>query len=526
MIVINNIKKPIDITNEEVIDDIKKKYHYNGIEKIFIKKKSLDARGKNFSYVYSVGIILDDEKGFARKYPLKNITFYEDKKRVLIQGDKKLKNRPVIVGFGPAGMFCAYELAKNGYKPLIIERGGKISERDKAVNDFWKKGILNPENNVQFGEGGAGTYSDGKLTTRINDSLCGYILETLYSFGAPEEILYKSKPHIGTDLLKDIVVKMREYIISKGGRFLFNTKLCDFDIKDGMVTNIKTSAGNIESSVLVLAVGHSARDLYKTLFDKKISMTSKTFSVGFRIEHWQEDVDKSLYGNFYNNKNLPKGEYQLSYRENGRGVYTFCMCPGGTVVAASSEENTVVVNGMSNFLRDGKNANSAVAVNVDSSMFGKNPLNGMHFQQMLERKAFIAGRKSYSAPCQLTGDFLNGKVSSGFGKVKPSYTGDTVFSDFNEIFSSDICLMLKKGLNEFSNKMECFGQKDAVLTGVETRTSAPLRILRNENMESIDIKDLYPCGEGAGYAGGIVSAAVDGIKVSEKIIAKYSSAEL
>lgn len=526
MIVINNIKKPLEITNDEVIEDIRKKYSYKGIDSIFIKKRSLDARGKNFSYVYSVGIKLDDEKGFVKKYGSKNVVFHQEKKRELNFGSEKLNGRPVIIGFGPAGMFCAYELAKNGYKPLIIERGGKIPERDKAVKDFWEKGILNTENNVQFGEGGAGTYSDGKLTTRINDPLCSYVLEVFNSFGAPDEILYKSKPHIGTDLLKGIVIKIREYIISKGGEFLFDTKLLDFEVKNGEITKIKTSNETIESPLLVLAIGHSARDLYKTLFDKKISMMPKTFSVGFRIEHLQEQVNKSLYGSFYNNENLPKGEYQLSYRENGKGVYTFCMCPGGTVVSAASEKDTVVVNGMSNFLRDGRNANSAVVANVDPEYFGKNPLDGMEFQRYLEKKAFEMGKRSYAAPCQLTGDFLDGKISSCFDDIKPSFTGNTVFCDFNDIFPNDISLMLKNGLNEFSHKMECFKDKKAVLTGVETRTSAPLRILRNENMESPEVNGLYPCGEGAGYAGGIMSAATDGIKVAEKIISKYSNQSL
>ncbi|MBR4949814.1 MAG: FAD-dependent oxidoreductase [Clostridia bacterium] len=526
MIVINNIKKPIHITDGEIISDIRKKYNYSGIEKIFIKKKSLDARGKNFSYVYSVGIILDDEKGFLKKYSSKDIVLAENKKRKLVFGNASLKVRPVVVGFGPAGIFCAYELAKNGYKPLIIERGGKVSERDEAVNNFWQKGILNPESNVQFGEGGAGTYSDGKLTTRIGDHLCSYVIETFHFFGGPEEILYKSKPHIGTDLLKEIVVNMRNYIISKGGEFLFDTKLIDIDIKDKKINKIKTSKGDFETELLILATGHSARDIYKNLYDKKISMIGKTFSVGFRIEHLQEDVDKSLYGDMAGNINLPKGEYQLSYRENGKGVYTFCMCPGGTVVAAASEENTVVVNGMSNFARDGKNANCAVVANVDPSDFGKNPLDGVEFQRMLEKKAFQAGGGDYSAPCQLTGDFLNGVCSSKFGTVKPTYTGNTKFYDFNNFFSSDIASMLKKGIVDFSRKMKCFGYPDGVLTGVETRTSAPVRILRNEDMESDDALGLYPCGEGAGYAGGIVSAAVDGIKVAEKIISKYSNKDL
>ena len=319
---------------------------------------------------------------------------------------------------------------------------------------------------------------------------------------------------------------MRNYIISKGGEFLFDTKLIDIDIKDKKINKIKTSKGDFETELLILATGHSARDIYKNLYDKKISMIGKTFSVGFRIEHLQEDVDKSLYGDMAGNINLPKGEYQLSYRENGKGVYTFCMCPGGTVVAAASEENTVVVNGMSNFARDGKNANCAVVANVDPSDFGKNPLDGVEFQRMLEKKAFQAGGGDYSAPCQLTGDFLNGVCSSKFGTVKPTYTGNTKFYDFNNFFSSDIASMLKKGIVDFSRKMKCFGYPDGVLTGVETRTSAPVRILRNEDMESDDALGLYPCGEGAGYAGGIVSAAVDGIKVAEKIISKYSNKDL
>lgn len=492
------------------------------IKKCEIYKTSLDARKRdNIHFVHTVYVELDDadtEKQLCHKYS--SLKYVENNTLSPVFGNKKQEGRIVVTGFGPAGMFCALVLAEYGYKPVVLERGDKVEERTGKVTAFWNGKDLDEETNVQFGEGGAGTFSDGKLTTRIKDPLCRYVLERFAQFGAPEEILFKAKPHVGTDNLREVVKNIRERIISLGGEIHFLTKLTDMQISNGEVVKITTNKGEIPVSVLVLAVGHSARDTFEMLARKGIFIEPKPFSVGMRIEHRQADVDHSLYGNHAGNPYLPKGEYQLSYRnKQGRACYTFCMCPGGYVVPSSSEKGGIVTNGMSEFSRNGQNANSAVAVSVTPEDFGKNPLDGMYFARQIEQNAYKK-TGGYKAPAIKVSDFLDAKPSKF--KVAPTYQRGVEFCDMENIFPKFVTDMMKVGLGDFGNKMSCFKDGNAVLTAPETRTSSPVKITRNDNGTSLSVKNLYPCGEGAGYAGGIMSSAVDGIKSALKIMEIYS----
>jgi uncharacterized FAD-dependent dehydrogenase len=429
--------------------------------------------------------------------------------------------RALIVGFGPAGIFAGLCLAENGSKPVIIERGGTVDERAEAVTRFWESGELDENSNVQFGEGGAGTFSDGKLTTRINDRRVRFILETFVKYGAPEEILHQAKPHIGTDNLQKIVKRIRERIIELGGEVRFNTRLTDINVKGGKITSITVTDGDTEYEIpcdkLILAIGHSSHDTVKMLLSHGVNIASKPFSVGVRIEHKQADIDTSLYGERRQRyKNLPKGEYQLSKRfPDGRAVYSFCMCPGGAVVASSSERETIVTNGMSLYARDGENANSAVCVSVSAADFGGNPLDGMEFARKIERAAYSS---NYFAPACSVKGFLSDKPSLNGINVTPTYKPGVREADFREIFPGFVINTLKIGLDDFSRKLRAFGSGEAVLTAPETRTSSPVRIMRLDNFSSETLSNLFPCGEGAGYAGGIVSSAADGLKTAENII--------
>ena len=434
---------------------------------------------------------------------------------------------PVIIGAGPAGLFCALTLIKNGIKPTIIEQGKTVEARQKDVELFLKERILNTSSNVQFGEGGAGTFSDGKLTTNLHNPLCKNVIETFVKFGAPEEISYINKPHIGTDNLVKIVANIRKYIEENGGKFMFDTKAEDFEFENNKVkaviaTNLRSECNNdkkirIETKTVVLAIGHSSRDLFKKLYEKNVEMEKKNFSVGVRIEHKQQMINESQYGKKTNLK-LPPAEYKLAYHGEDRSCYTFCMCPGGTVMASSSEKGTIVTNGMSTFARDGENANSAVLVNVTPDDFtGESPLEGMYFQQELEEKAFKLGGSNYNAPIQRVGDFLKNQKSTFIGEVKPTYKPGVTLANLQEILPEFVTKTLKEGLVYFDKKIEGFACDDAILTGVETRSSSPVTIKRNEQKMS-NIYGLYPCGEGAGYAGGIMSAAVDGIRVASAIL--------
>lgn len=407
--------------------------------------------------------------------------------------------------------------------PLLLERGADVDARSKAVQDFWQNRKFSSDTNVQFGEGGAGTFSDGKLTTRISDPKIMKILGEFVKFGAPEEILYKAKPHIGTDVLKNVVKAIRNEIIKLGGEVKFNSKVSDIDISGGKIRSIKLSSGEeIPCEVLVLALGHSARDTYEMLFDKGILMQVKAFSVGARIEHKQQFINEAMYGDFAGHKLLGAADYQLSYRTGDDACYSFCMCPGGVVVAAASEEHAVVTNGMSYFARNEENSNAAICVNVTPKDFeSEHPLSGVKYQQKLEKRAFNLGGNDYNAPAQIVSDFLNGKCTDKFSPVIPSYAPNVAPMDLNNLFSKRVSKILSDGLRQFERKINGFTKNGAVLTGPETRTSAPVKILRNDELESCSAKGVYPAGEGAGYAGGIMSAAVDGIKVAEKIISIY-----
>ncbi len=519
---VHNIKLPLDAELDEIKSVALKEVgaKENDCRSFKITKQSVDARKKQVSFVYSIDLELTKKVRVNGK----NIVelFIEEEKELVI-GNKKLSHRPIIVGSGPCGLFCALTLARKGYMPLLLERGADVDTRTKAVQDFWENRNFSPDTNVQFGEGGAGTFSDGKLTTRISDPKIMKILGDFVKFGAPEEILYKAKPHIGTDILKNVVKAIRNEIIRLGGEVKFNSKVSDIDITGGKIRSIKLSSGEeIPCDVLVLALGHSARDTYEMLFDKGILMQAKAFSVGARVEHKQQFINEAMYGDFAGHKLLGAADYQLSYRNGDDACYSFCMCPGGVVVAAASEENTVVTNGMSYFARDEENSNAALCVNVTTKDFeSTHPLSGVKYQQELEKKAFYLGGKNYNAPSQLVLDFLNGKCTDKFLTVKPSYSPDVTSTDLNNLFPQRVSKVLSDGLRQFERKINGFTKNGAILTSPETRTSAPLRILRNEELESCSTKGIYPAGEGAGYAGGIMSAAADGIKVAEKIISIY-----
>ena len=514
MLRINNIKINKDLSNEEIFKFFTNKFKINKNDIISwnISKKSIDARRKDqIHYIYNIDIKVIDERKYSKFSSIKEYT------DPIINVKRTSSLKPIIIGAGPAGLFAAITMVQNGLTPIIIEQGSKVEDRQKEVEEFLTTGKLNTLSNVQFGEGGAGTFSDGKLTTNINNPLCHKVLKEFVNFGAPEEILYLSKPHIGTDNLITILKNIRNYIIQNGGKFLFNEKVTDFEIINNKITAVFCSK-KINTDCVVLAIGHSSRDTFETLYAKGVFIKPKNFSVGVRIEHLQSDINKTQYGNITKLK-LPPADYKLScHLSNGRSCYTFCMCPGGTVIASSSEPNTIVTNGMSTFSRNGKNANSAVLVNVTPDDFiGDSPLSGVYFQKDLEEKAFILGGSNYNAPIQRFEDFLNNTKSSRIGKIIPSYKPGTTLANLNEIFPEYISTTLKEGILYFDKKLKGFANPDSILTGVETRSSSPVTIVRNENFHS-NINGLYPCGEGAGYAGGIMTAAVDGIKCAIAVL--------
>lgn len=496
-----------------------------------ILREAVDARKKDiikFNYTIEVAA-LGDESKLVERLNDKDVRLesvkYTDEFRL---GTKKMDHRPVIVGMGPAGMFAGLLMARKGYKPIIIERGQKVEERTSSVDLFWKAGKLNTQSNVQFGEGGAGTFSDGKLTTRIKDTRCDYVLQAMVKAGAPEEILYIGKPHVGTDILKDVVKNIREEIISLGGEVRFNSKLEDLMIKNTGLSGIIVNGEELPCENMILAIGHSSRDTYEMLYRNGIALKSKPFAIGVRIEHLQSLIDESQYGKFAGHPRLKAADYRLSHSSEklNRSIYSFCMCPGGEVVAAASEEKRLVTNGMSYYKRDLDNANSALVVNVTPEDFGdNNPLSGMEFQRHYESLAYNLGGGDYKAPIQLAGDFLQDRVSLKLGKVKPTYTPGYEFRDLRQCLPSFVIDALKEGLINFDYKIKGYGSGDAVLTGVETRTSAPVRIERNEGFQSVSLRGLYPAGEGAGYAGGIVSAAVDGLRIAEEIMKEWAPTE-
>lgn len=526
MIRISGIKYSPLLDEANLSQYVKKMYKLNTIKYFKIVKKSVDARKKSdINYVYTVDLHTENEEKLIKKF--QNISRPSARKYVLPKTNNTNK-KIVIVGFGPAGFMCAYALTKAGFKVIVLERGEKVEERIETVSKLREKGILNPESNVQFGEGGAGTFSDGKLTTGVNDIRVPYVLREFTEHGAPTEIQYLAKPHIGTDNLVGMVKSFREDIISMGSEIRFSHKLSDIKVSDGKICSVIVQAPDgtyeLETDSLVVATGHSSRDIFKILKNNDADMERKVFSVGVRIEHLQKDIGYTQYGDMY--RNLPPADYKLSYKtSSGRGVYTFCMCPGGEVVAAASEKGGVVTNGMSMFARDSENANSALLVNVMPTDFeGDDVLAGCDFQKDIERRAFKLCGENYMAPCQSVGDFLkNNKAPIA---VKPSYKPGVRECNISDILPEFVTEALKEALPQFDKKIRGFAADGAVLTAPETRSSSPVRIIRDENTMMSNIFGIYPCGEGAGYAGGIMTAACDGLKVAEAIIKRGAENEL
>ncbi len=491
------------------------------IRSVKLSKKSVDARKKNdVHFIISLDIEAKNENVLLRR--IKNAVPAE--KYVYDIAPVNGGSRPVIVGFGPAGMFAALVLAMSGAKPIVLERGGDVDSRVKAVEEFQHGGRLDTECNIQFGEGGAGTFSDGKLTTGIKDKRIRWVLEKLVEFGAPDEILYMAKPHIGTDKLRGTVKALREKVISLGGEVRFGARFSGYETENGCIKAVHyISSGEeftVETDNVILATGHSARDVFELLYENGVELVQKNFAVGVRIEHLRTDIDKAMYGSFAGHKALKAADYKLVvHLPNGRALYTFCMCPGGQVVAASSEEGRLAVNGMSCFARDDVNSNSALLVNVGSEDYGSShPLAGMYFQRDLEEKAFIAGGSDYSAPSCTVGELMDKKISGENGRVKPSYRPAVKKALPDEYLPNYICKSLRDGITKMGRKIHGFDDREAVLTGIESRSSSPVRMVRSETLQSVSISGLYPCGEGAGYAGGIISAAVDGMKCAEAVI--------
>ncbi len=523
MIRVRQVK--VDVRLNDIIQELSKKLHtsISNIKDYKIIKQSIDSRKKpNIYYIYELDVNLKNESEILKKNKSNDIFKSSNEEYHFNSfGNKKIENRIVIVGSGPAGLFCSYMLSLNGYKPLVIERGGMVEDRIKKVEDFWNKNNLDTECNVQFGEGGAGTFSDGKLNTLIKDTnfRMKEVFKTFIMFGSPEDIMYKSKPHIGTDILRKVVVNMRKEIIKLGGEFRFNTKLTKINYEDNKLRSIIVNdKEEVKCDVLVLAIGHSARDTFLMLNKTNIEMKSKPFAIGVRIQHKQSDINESQYGsNYYNG--LENATYKLTHTcKNSRGVYTFCMCPGGYVVNSSSEKGMLSINGMSYRSRDSENANSAVIVTIGPNDFGSNPLDGMYFQRDLEKRAYETCNGKI--PTQLFKDYLANKKSTSFGSIKPLFKGSYDFANLNLILPDYINESLKEGINYFGSKIKGFNSDDMILSAIESRTSSPVKIIRNEYFES-NIKGIYPCGEGAGYAGGITSSAIDGIKVFEAIASIY-----
>ncbi len=486
-------------------------------------KKSVDARRKQaILKVFTVLAEASEPIPFSeRRLAAQGIRpFFEETPRI-VHGKEPLGERPLVVGMGPAGLFAALMLAEEGYAPILIDRGDAVKARVAATDAFRERGVLDPESNIQFGAGGAGTFSDGKLVTRVNDPLCSYVLSRLVEFGAPQEVLVKAKPHVGTDILRCVVERMLARIEELGGKVLYRTRLEDFrETEEGLA--VSTSRGELAAGVLLLAIGHSARDTFSMLMGKGLAIEPKPFSVGVRIEHLREEIDRALYGDFAGHPALGPAEYALSDTTGERGVYTFCMCPGGEVVAAASEEGGVVVNGMSYHARDGKNSNAALLVSVSPADVGGTVESAIAFQRRLEQAAFHAGGGDYSAPIETVGDLLSHSSATPPSRVLPTYGGGRVReADLAALFPTFVTDTLKRGLLSFDKKIKGFAAPYAVLTGVESRTSSPLRILRGESRTALGHPRIYPVGEGAGYAGGITSAALDGLRSALAVMEHY-----
>lgn len=523
MLRITQLKLPVEHTMEQLRKKLLKagRIKEQELKSYTIRKRSLDARKKpELYYVYTIDFEASHEERILKHANGSVQKVTEKLYRVPEHGSERMAYRPVIVGSGPAGLFCAYLLASEGYAPLVIERGAPVEERRKDVERFWETGVLDTASNVQFGEGGAGTFSDGKLNTLVKDAVGRnrFVLETFVRFGAPEDILWEQKPHIGTDILIRVVQAMREEIIRLGGGFLFHSQVTDILPEEQSI--VIDHERKLRTEATVLAIGHSARDTFEMLYGKGLTMSAKSFAVGVRVEHPQAMIDAAAYGRTERGE-LPAAAYKLTEQlSNGRGVYTFCMCPGGYVVNASSEEKMLAVNGMSYHGRAGENANSAVIVTVTKEDYGSDhPLAGVEFQRGLERRAWEEGQGK--VPVQRFADFCEGKKTEQLGKVRPNIKGAYAFGNVRNIFPEELADSLEQGIRGMDRRIRGFAGDDVLLSGVESRTSSPVRIERDERFTA-NISWIYPCGEGAGYAGGITSAAMDGMKVAEAIIKRYS----
>ena len=516
MLRIHNVKVPLEKKNYKKILSQKLNVREKQIHEVKLIKKSLDARRQNIHWICSFDFQVDHEDQILKQHP--EVTIAKEYQYHYYPANDQ---HVMVIGSGPSGLFCAYVLSEVGQKVTVIERGKRIEERIQDVENLLQNGQLDPESNISFGEGGAGTFSDGKLTTGIKNSRLRYILETFVKHGAPEDILYLSKPHIGTDYLRQVIMNMRKHMEKNGVTFLFESQMVDFDFHDGFDVHIKHNdqIKRLKTDRLVLAIGHSARDTYRMLYRKGLEMTQKAFAVGVRLEQFQKDIDQIQYKKWFQSPELKAASYKLAVKtKDGRGVYTFCMCPGGFVVPSQHEEETICVNGMSYYDRSGDNANSAILVNVQTSDFkDEHPLSGIDFQEELERKAYELGGSKGFAPIQLVDDYMNNQITKELKDLVPTYRPGYTFANLNLLFPEFINQALKEGFMLMNDKMNGFINEHSVITGVESRSSSPVRLLRNQSYQS-SIPYLYPIGEGAGYAGGIMSSAVDGIMAAEMIL--------
>ena len=531
-VLIRNIRRELDASDEAFLSSCRRKWDIPEGEELRLRivRQSLDARKKNDIFFLIHAEVTAEKKltdRILKNRKLDTERIEQEEARPFPFGTERPDGRIVVAGLGPGGLFAAWKLAKNGYAPLVIERGKPITDRAQDVEHYWNGGSLDPESNVMFGEGGAGTFSDGKLTTRIKDIRVREIMEQLIECGAPEEIRYLAKPHIGTDRLRGVVRNMREEIIRLGGEVFFGAKLSEIRTKDGFLQKILIERNGqtetVSCSALVLAIGQGARDTYRMLFSSGIAMQPKAFAVGVRAEHPQELINRSQYGEFWNHPRLGAAEYRLTAKSGSLGVYTFCMCPGGRVIASASGEDQIVVNGMSDYARDGENANAAVVVQAGPEQFGNGPLDGILFQEKIEAEAYRLGEGT--APACMVGDYLNRMGSKSFSGVRPTYRPYPRPENLWKCLPDFVAQGVEDGLAAFGKQLKGYDMREAVLTAVESRTSAPVRILRGEDRQSVSCRGLYPVGEGAGYAGGIVSAAADGLHAAEAVMQRFAPFE-
>ena len=522
MIRITNVKLNIEDADFKKAASDALKTDIESILAVEIVKRSVDARAGRVKFVYSLDVETSADEANIIKGAKNASDSPKREKWDISHGNEALNERPIIVGAGPAGLFAALILSEHGYKPIVFERGKKVKERDADIDKFFTGARLNSESNICFGEGGAGTYSDGKLKTRISDKRCYYVLKSLNDAGAPSSIMYDANPHVGTDILKQVVANIRNRIEKNGGEFIFGEKIEDISIKDGSINSVVSGRGKTPAQAVILAVGHSARDTYEMLLKRGVALEAKPFAMGVRIEHPRQMIDKALYHGHAGNKKLGAASYSLSCDAGGAKVYTFCMCPGGVVVNASSEEGMLCVNGMSEFKRAGENSNSAIVCQVMPDMTGGDPLSGIAYQRKYEQKAFELGGANYSVPAMRVCDFLEGGAPKEF-EVMPTALPSAVPADIKNALPEKVCDAIKAALPIMGGRIKDFDMGGAVLSAVEARTSSPVRIVRDDSFQSVNVKGLYPAGEGAGYAGGIVSSAVDGLRAAEALMARYSA---